>query len=100
MLQLHHRRCRPARRSSTPCPRRSVRVVWARSSTRIERHGRSEEHTSELQSHSDLVCRLLLGKQNAYVEIPHTESEGKTEYDLEADECILQVAHRPDQREH
>src|SRR5215204_5334826 len=25
--------------------------------------GRSEEHTSELQSHSDLVCRLLLEKQ-------------------------------------
>src|SRR5215204_7052892 len=24
---------------------------------------RSEEHTSELQSHSDLVCRLLLEKQ-------------------------------------
>src|SRR5438034_8626963 len=24
--------------------------------------GRSEEHTSELQSHSDLVCRLLLEK--------------------------------------
>src|SRR5438034_10079870 len=24
---------------------------------------RSEEHTSELQSHSDLVCRLLLGKK-------------------------------------
>src|SRR5260221_1932434 len=28
---------------------------------RIER---SEEHTSELQSHSDLVCRLLLEKKN------------------------------------
>src|SRR5947207_10582261 len=28
------------------------------------RHGRSEEHTSELQSHSDLVCRLLLEKKN------------------------------------
>src|SRR2546421_6127007 len=34
---------------------------------------RSEEHTSELQSRSDLVCRLLLGKKkkftplNAYV---------------------------------
>src|SRR5260221_3600566 len=28
-------------------------------------HGvRSEEHTSELQSHSDLVCRLLLEKKN------------------------------------
>src|SRR5260221_6212842 len=25
---------------------------------------RSEEHTSELQSHSDLVCRLLLEKRN------------------------------------
>src|SRR5438034_5491431 len=27
--------------------------------------GRSEEHTSELQSHSDLVCRLLLEKKKA-----------------------------------
>src|SRR5260221_4850502 len=25
---------------------------------------RSEEHTSELQSHSDLVCRLLLEQKN------------------------------------
>src|SRR5260221_7343694 len=30
---------------------------------RFERHARSEEHTSELQSHSDLVCRLLLEKK-------------------------------------
>src|SRR5699024_11309949 len=27
-------------------------------------HGRSEEHTSELQSRFDLVCRLLLVKKN------------------------------------
>src|SRR5437588_2813166 len=27
---------------------------------------RSEEHTSELQSHSDLVCRLLLEKKNEF----------------------------------
>src|SRR5438132_13645178 len=27
------------------------------------RQDRSEEHTSELQSHSDLVCRLLLEKK-------------------------------------
>src|SRR2546427_2318517 len=27
------------------------------------RHGRSEEHTSELQSQSNLVCRLLLEKK-------------------------------------
>src|SRR5260221_6798826 len=30
---------------------------------RIHRLPRSEEHTSELQSHSDLVCRLLLEKK-------------------------------------
>src|SRR5436190_17720902 len=30
---------------------------------------RSEEHTSELQSHSDLVCRLLLEKKK-HLELP------------------------------
>src|SRR5436190_9400049 len=30
---------------------------------RGRRRDRSEEHTSELQSHSDLVCRLLLEKK-------------------------------------
>src|SRR5260221_5271937 len=29
----------------------------------LARSARSEEHTSELQSHRDLVCRLLLEKQ-------------------------------------
>src|SRR2546430_3095827 len=28
--------------------------------------GRSEEHTSELQSQSNIVCRLLLEKKNAF----------------------------------
>src|SRR5260221_8968538 len=33
---------------------------------------RSEEHTSELQSHSDLVCRLLLEKKkNTGAELQH-----------------------------
>src|SRR2546430_3270393 len=32
--------------------------------------GRSEEHTSELQSQSNLVCRLLLEKKNRRV--PHS----------------------------
>src|SRR5688572_31883916 len=31
---------------------------------------RSEEHTSELQSQSNLVCRLLLEKKKATVPIP------------------------------
>src|SRR5437667_898868 len=29
----------------------------------LRNSGRSEEHTSELQSHHDLVCRLLLEKK-------------------------------------
>src|SRR5437773_7253886 len=35
----------------------------ATSSRRTWRAVRSEEHTSELQSHHDLVCRLLLEKK-------------------------------------
>src|SRR5260221_8027529 len=38
---------------------RSVIVPGSSDSSRLYLHvGRSEEHTSELQSHSDLVCRL------------------------------------------
>src|SRR4051795_12174655 len=33
--------------------------------TGVQTCARSEEHTSELQSHSHLVCRLLLEKKNA-----------------------------------
>src|SRR5260221_10051432 len=32
---------------------------------------RSEEHTSELQSHSDLVCRLLLEKKKQNYKLSH-----------------------------
>src|SRR5438034_8568216 len=34
---------------------------------------RSEEHTSELQSHSDLVCRLLLEKKKLISKYDYTE---------------------------
>src|SRR5260221_3762539 len=37
-------------------------VVGPLASGAVTEHLRSEEHTSELQSHSDLVCRLLLEK--------------------------------------
>src|SRR5438034_4217154 len=40
--------------------RRRLARRCAQLHTRI---GRSEEHTSELESHSDLVCRLLLEKK-------------------------------------
>src|SRR5438132_6211619 len=53
------------RRSAVPWCNRNPRAVLA---PRLGRWGfrlhRSEEHTSELQSHSDLVCRLLLEKKN------------------------------------
>src|SRR6267142_3137589 len=52
--------CRPARSSGgrrgrrpRPGPRRRA----------VRRRTRSEEHTSELQSHVNLVCRLLLEKK-------------------------------------
>src|SRR5436190_9839880 len=38
--------------------------VYSNRSCAVRVHAeRSEEHTSELQSHSDLVCRLLLEKK-------------------------------------
>src|SRR5476649_1790165 len=42
-----------------------IRVGNANSAIHSKRP-RSEEHTSELQSHSDLVCRLLLEKKNQH----------------------------------
>src|SRR2546430_10983241 len=42
---------------------RPLRRDMARKPRRTER-SRSEEHTSELQSQSNLVCRLLLEKKN------------------------------------
>src|SRR5260221_3915223 len=36
---------------------------WAAKRREKRSTSRSEEHTSELQSHSDLVCRLLLAKK-------------------------------------
>src|SRR4051795_4028168 len=41
---------------------------------------RSEEHTSELQSHSHLVCRLLLEKKNNTLRLQTKKAEGKTRH--------------------
>src|SRR5690242_21410155 len=38
-------------------------------STLGTKRARSEEHTSELQSHVNLVCRLLLEKKKIYQEV-------------------------------
>src|SRR5436190_18097292 len=39
---------------------------------------RSEEHTSELQSHSDLVCRLLLEKKKKETNIVYATTTSKS----------------------
>src|SRR5207249_8713253 len=56
--------------SSGTCP-----VVHVRTWTATDACGRSEEHTSELQSRFDLVCRLLLEK-NKHQQSPSTEIKG------------------------
>src|SRR2546430_13497960 len=48
---------------SHPCRRGPLR----RSARPETRGNRSEEHTSELQSQSNIVCRLLLEKKNAFI---------------------------------
>src|SRR5260370_15752114 len=54
------------RSSAAPPPTRTVTSAWStrrpRGKTSRSRR-RSEEHTSELQSHLNLVCRLLLEKK-------------------------------------
>src|SRR5690349_22182113 len=45
---------------------RAQRSMRGRSSSRVVR---SEEHTSELQSRRDLVCRLLLEKKKKIIQI-------------------------------
>src|SRR5438132_9953395 len=60
-----------AKSSATSRPRLRARSTNRSKSSRVPSSGwtavwplsRSEEHTSELQSHSDLVCRLLLEKK-------------------------------------
>src|SRR5947207_10492885 len=55
-------------------PKKSL--CWRAGSRWIFCSARSEEHTSELQSHSDLVCRLLLEKKKKNKK--HDEILGET----------------------
>src|SRR5437588_7940727 len=57
--------CRPAR--AAPVQTREAALLREGEQLLVSepaQPARSEEHTSELQSHSDLVCRLLLEKKN------------------------------------
>src|SRR2546429_6172452 len=44
--------------------------------------GRSEEHTSELQSRLHLVCRLLLEKKNSTLVIPYIRTIASANHSL------------------
>src|SRR5438034_7143676 len=65
-------------RSACPCTLRRASLRLSNLGSGLEKARvatvlsglRSEEHTSELQSHSDLVCRLLLEKKNADSHVP------------------------------
>src|SRR5712664_5009330 len=59
-------RWRPYRRGRSHCANR-------------RRRERSEEHTSELQSRSDIVCRLLLEKKkHKHNHLPHQQKTKNT----------------------
>src|SRR5260221_1337389 len=49
-----------------PCFHSTQKLHQQDNTTQEAERVRSEEHTSELQSHSDLVCRLLLEKKKQY----------------------------------
>src|SRR2546427_9243106 len=76
----------PSASGTTPCPSQGRRVLALRPACAnwipatlpcwwTKRAKRSEEHTSELQSQSNLVCRLLLEKKKkctATIKSSHT----------------------------
>src|SRR5690349_23646150 len=73
-------RRRPRRQNRLPSPTSPLRCSTHRLTVR-----RSEEHTSELQSRRDLVCRLLLEKKNI--------QEGQLNLRLHMPQLIRLVVH-------
>src|SRR5437867_5409364 len=63
-----------ARRRPRLLDREPVDVLEAVALHPVAAHDRSEEHTSELQSPYDLVCRLLLEKKKYHSDFLHRPS--------------------------
>src|SRR2546430_11514742 len=76
-LSLHDALPISPSRCTGSCAHRAVRAAapctpaWDYPSRRCTGASRSEEHTSELQSQSNLVCRLLLEKKNNSIDGRH-----------------------------
>src|SRR5690242_20849237 len=54
-------------------------------------YDRSEEHTSELQSHVNLVCRLLLEKKNSIPIIPSAVQFDDSSTGLPSQTCTVRT---------
>src|SRR5260221_8983091 len=63
MLSLRGTSCSASRSESCTPGKATHRYRLCGLRAKTSQPWRSEEHTSELQSHSDLVCRLLLEKK-------------------------------------
>src|SRR5256886_13621689 len=61
---------------------------------------RSEEHTSELQSQSNLVCRLLLEKKKIHLTTVDEASIGSEHYFLRQDSHVARLERTIDMRTH
>src|SRR5260221_6705648 len=72
-------------------PAAGGRRGWRGRGGKLPRDCRSEEHTSELQSHSDLVCRLLLEKKKKRVVSGHLTAECSKRGRSEADTSDVRV---------
>src|SRR5207237_1767127 len=75
LIAAHMERIAPLRQSIPPTDQEPWTKRWVNVPEGIDR-SRSEEHTSELQSHLNLVCRLLLEKKkkpHSY-DIKHTSN--------------------------
>src|SRR5437667_7851683 len=60
--------------------RHCVAWIYSPKQSGSRQESRSEEHTSELQSHHDLVCRLLLEKKNKHTTIKLILHKQKTSH--------------------
>src|SRR2546430_6576796 len=65
-------------KSSQDFGRRRFQTCGTPAPERIRK--RSEEHTSELQSQSNLVCRLLLEKKNMNTDAPFIPAQSIVDY--------------------
>src|SRR2546429_3333570 len=72
-LPISERHARPRQSGQgppVPAVERHDPLVVDHDERRVGRGGRSEEHTSELQSRLHLVCRLLLEKKKSKTRLP------------------------------